>query len=199
MVTGLVDLQQALTGSVEDLCIAGLPDWRAPALLDAIDGLCRRDDVRATLTAEEASTLNAVVDGLPARFAAIDECAIDPTLVHGDFHPGNWRGGPERLVLLDWGDSGVGHPLLDMPAFLDRMPPEFVPELRRHWAGLHAGDAQRASALVAPIAALRQALVYRAFLDGIEPAERRYHEADVPLWLREAMSIWAQLPGAGTP
>jgi hypothetical protein len=43
-------------------------------------------------------------------------------------------------------------------------------------------------ALIEPVEALRRALVYRTFLDGIEETEREYHEADVP----------AMLP-AGTP
>ena len=187
MVTALADLQRALTGSGDGLCAAGLPDWRAPALLGAVEHLCRRDDVRGTLAPEEAATLDGVVDRLPAWFAALGECGIESTLVHGDFHPGNWRGEAEALVLLDWGDSGVGHPLLDMPAFLQRMATGSARQVRRHWLDLHAGDAERASELIAPIAALRQALIYRTFLDGIEPSERRYHDADVPFWLREAV------------
>ena len=188
MVTALVHLQQALAGTAEDLCAAGLPDWRAPALLNAIGRLCARDDVRATLTPEEAAALDVLVEELPARFAALGECGIESTLVHGDFHPGNWRGGSETLVLLDWGDSGVGHPLLDMPAFLERMPPGSARQVREQWLALHADDAERAGGLIAPVAALRQALIFRTFLDGIEPSERRYHDADVAAWLREALS-----------
>jgi len=91
-------------------------------------------------------------------------------------------------VLLDWGDSGIGHPLLDMPAFLGRMSAERASAVRERWIALLAGSAGRASELIAPIAALRQALIYRTFLDEIEPAERRYHAADVPMWLREALT-----------
>jgi hypothetical protein len=47
-------------------------------------------------------------------------------------------------------------------------------------------DPSRAAELIAPVAALRQALVYQRFLDGIEASERRYHELDVPDWLRRA-------------
>jgi hypothetical protein len=50
-------------------------------------------------------------------------------------------------VLLDWGDSGVGHPLLDQAAFLDRIPAGDVEPVRVHWnedvaapsAGLRSG------------------------------------------------------------
>jgi thiamine kinase-like enzyme len=141
----------------------------------------------ATLAPADLVSLDRLVDELPDRFAALDGCGTEPGLIHGDFHPGNWRGGVGTLVLLDWGDSGVGHPLLDMPAFLGRMPAESASRVRDHWVALLPGDAKRASELIAPIAALRQALIYRSFLDGIEPAEHRYHQADVPQWLREAI------------
>ena len=185
MVTALVDLQRAVT--VEELLAAGLPDWRSPALLTALQRLCRRDDVRATLASAEVAALDRLVDELPDRFVALDGCGMEPGLVHGDFHPGNWRAGAETLVLLDWGDSGVGHPLLDMPAFLGRMTEEGASSVRDRWIALLDGDVKQACELIAPIAALRQALIYRSFLDAIEPSEHRYHEADVPQWLREAI------------
>ena len=186
MVAAFVDLQQAVT--VDQLRANRLPDWRSSALLAAIHELSGRNDVRATLVTEEVAALDRLVDELPGRVTALDECEIGPTLVHGDFHPGNWRGDPGRLVLLDWGDSGIGHPLLDMPAFLGRMSAESASTVRELWFSLLTGSPARASELIAPIAALRQALIYRSFLDQIEPAERRYHAADVPTWLREAIT-----------
>jgi hypothetical protein len=185
MVAAFVDLQRAMT--VDQLLAAGLPDWRSPALLAAIQALCERDDVRATLARAELGALAGLVDALPDRFAALDRCGTEPGLIHGDFHPGNWRGGAGRLVLLDWGDSGVGHPLLDMPAFLERMPADSASRVREHWLALLAGDANRAGELIAPIAALRQAPICRSFLDVIEPGEHRYHAYDVPQWLRVAI------------
>ena len=186
MVEALVDLQQAVT--VDELHVTRLPDWRSSALLAATSELCGRDDVRATLVTDEVAALDRLADELPDRFAALDDCEIQPTLIHGDFHPGNWRGAPGHLVLLDWGDSGIGHPLLDMPAFLERMPKETASTVQERWLSLLPGRARRASRLITPIAALRQALIYRSFLDQIEPAERRYHAPDVASWLREAIN-----------
>jgi hypothetical protein len=185
MVTALVDIQREVT--VDQLLAAGLPDWRSAPLLAAIQALCHRDDVRATLAPADLAGVDRLVDELPDRFAALDRCRVEPGLIHGDFHPGNCRAGAGTLVLLDWGDSGVGHPLLDMPALLGRMAAESASSVRDRWLGLLPGDATRAAELIAPIAALRQALIYRSFLDGIEPAEHRYHENDVPHWLREAV------------
>ena len=51
-----------------------------------------------------------------------------------------------------------------------------------------AAHPERAAALIAPIEELRAALVYQSFLDGIEPSERHYHEADVPACLRHAIA-----------
>ena len=109
-------------------------------------------------------------------------------LCHGDFHPGNFRGEAGSLVLLDWGDSGVGHPMLDMSAFLDQIPPAAVDRVRTHWLmawrnEIPGADPERAAALLAPVASLRQALIYQVFLDGIEASEQPYHRDDPPLWL----------------
>jgi hypothetical protein len=54
-------------------------------------------------------------------------------------------------------------------------------------AACPGADTARALELIEPIAALRAALVYQGFLDGIEPSERPYHEADVPACLRQAV------------
>jgi aminoglycoside phosphotransferase (APT) family kinase protein len=115
--------------------------------------------------------------------------------VHGDFHPGNFRGDATTLVLLDWGDCGVGHPLLDEPAFLDRVPADAVETVRRRWhadwTGARPGsDPGRASQLLRPVAAARQALIYQKFLDGIEPSERPYHAADPAHWLRHTAELF---------
>lgn len=66
--------------------------------------------------------------------------------------------------------------------------------MRKRWITLLTGAAGRTSELIAPIAALRQALIYRSFLDEIEPAERCYHEGNVPMWLREALTPSGHLP-----
>ena len=111
--------------------------------------------------------------------------------MHGDFAPGNARGDAENLVLLDWGDCGVGHPLLDQSAFVDRISPTHVPAVQRHWAqawrkAVPGSDPQRAADLLAPVAAARQAVIYRAFLDQIEPSEHPYHRDDPANWLSRA-------------
>jgi aminoglycoside phosphotransferase (APT) family kinase protein len=135
------------------------------------------------LPPEDRAILAGFAARLADRFAQIAACGLPDTLVHGDFHPGNLRGGPDALTLLDWGDSFVGCPLLDQPAFLDRIADENVSPARRRWheawrAAAPGSDPTRASALLAPIARARQAATYQAFLDQIEPSEHPYHAAD---------------------
>ena len=146
------------------------------------------------LPAEDRSTLGGFVSGLPRRFDRLAECGIPDGLVHGDFGPGNLRGDDRSLVLLDWGDSGVGHPLLDQPAMFDRAPPDAVEPLRDRWtneweAAIPGSDPRRAALLLAPVAAARQAVIYGKFLDNIEASERPYHSADPSNWLARTAEL----------
>src|SRR4029079_5813543 len=98
------------------------------------------------------------------------------------------------LTLLDWGDSGVGHPLLDEAAFLDAIPDACADAVRAHWvhqwrAAYPRSDPARASTLLAPVAAARQAVIYRNFLDNIEPSEQVYHRADPAKWLSRTAAL----------
>jgi hypothetical protein len=146
--------------------IDGLPDWRAGPFLAAIGSL----DVPHEL-----------LDDVPRRFEQLEDCGLPDTLVHGDFHAGNWRG----ETLLDWGDSGFGHPLFDQPAFGAVNAP-WEAAWKRHRP--HA-DVHRAAELIAPVAALRQALIYQQFVDNIEPSERCYHRLDTAEWLERAVQL----------
>jgi Phosphotransferase enzyme family len=192
MVSILVDVQARWSSRTPELLTLGAPDWRAPALeAAAIDVLSRTG---AQLSSQDQVTLAAFAGSLPARFAELAACGIPDTLVHGDFHPGNFRGHGSELTLLDWGDSGIGHPLLDQPAFLERAPDGKLAEVQKHWNSQILGawpgsDPARASQLLAPIAAARQAVIYQKFLDNIEPSERIYHRGDPARWLSRAAGI----------
>jgi hypothetical protein len=193
MVDALVRLQTAWSSRTAELLALGLPDWRDAALAEAIAALVEREG--RSMAPGDRATLEAFAADLPARFAALAACGLPDTLVHGDFHPGNVRGDGSIVTLLDWGDAGVGHPLLDQPAFLaviDR--PEEAALVTARWAGawrsaVPGSDPERAADLLAPVAAARQAVIYRRFLDGIEAAEHPYHQADVPAWLHRTAAI----------
>jgi hypothetical protein len=194
MVSLLCDLQACWVDRVPELLELGVADWRAaqlPPLAEA--ALARTAD---QLDPRTAATCRHLVEGLPERFAALEACGIPDTLVHGDFHPGNLRGDGTRLVLLDWGDCGVGHPLLDRAAFLGRIPAAERGSVVSGWddawrSAVPGCDPVRAGQLLEPVAALRQAVVYDAFLRGIEPSERRYHAGDPAAWFTTAGELAA--------
>jgi aminoglycoside phosphotransferase (APT) family kinase protein len=195
MVTTLVGIQAAWIGRVEELLATGLPDWRATAMAAAVADVVRRTGDE--LASAETALLGRFIDDLPRRFSHIEACGIPDTLVHGDFHAGNVRGTARSLTLLDWGDSGVGHPLLDQSAFLDRIPAEHVGMVSAHWiaawrTAMPGSDPARAAALLGPVAAARQAVIYRRFLDNIEPSEQVYHRHDPADWLRRTAALVAE-------
>ena len=192
MVTLLVGLQVTWAGRVDELRALGVADWRLERLGERAGQALAR--TASQLDREVVRTCSALVDRLAERAAQIASCGVPDTLVHGDFHPGNLRGDDRTLVLLDWGDCGVGHPLLDQAAFLAPVPPDQHERVREHWTGrwrdaVPGCDPAEAARLLRPVTALRGAVVYDAFLQAIEPSERVYHAADPARCLREAARL----------
>jgi hypothetical protein len=136
--------------------------------------------------------LRELIDELPERLESIEECGLPDTLVHGDLHPGNVRtDGAGRLTIMDWGDCGIGHPahdILRLTEGLDR-PEPVIEQWAYRWELAQPGSRpMRSAELMRPIAALRLAVTYAAFLDAIEPAEWPYHRDDVPACLSGAVA-----------
>jgi hypothetical protein len=188
----LLGLQRAWVGRADELLALGAADARAPALSRSIEDVVRR--TADALPAEDREALAGFVSGLAERFRRIAECGIPDTLVHGDFQPGNVRGHEGEMVVLDWGDSAVGHPLLDLPTFLASVEPSAARSIGRRWlaaweTAFPGADAERAYALLAPVAAARLASVYRGFLDRIEPSEHPYHRDDPARWLERVAAV----------
>jgi len=195
MVRLLVGLQVEWMGRVDELLALGLPDWRPePLTARAADVVAR---TASELDAGTLRRLDRLLEELPHRCEDVASCGLPSTVVHGDFHRGNVRGTHDRLVLLDWGDCGVGHPLFDQTAFLEYLPEGEHAAVSREWtrlwlAAVPGSDPDRAARLLGPVAALRQAVIYRGFLDSIEPDERIYHALDPVDWLIRASQLAAR-------
>jgi phosphotransferase family enzyme len=134
--------------------------------------------------------LGALIDDLPRRLAEIAACGLPDTLVHGDLHPGNARTDDEgRLTIMDWGDCTVGNPAFDILRLAGHLndPAELITAWAYRWKQTVPGsEPRRAAELCRPVAALRGAAGYAAFLAAIEPSEHPYHAADVAACLAEA-------------
>lgn len=187
----LVDLQWRWHERLPELNEAGLPDCSTLILSETIPAVIHQ--YLHELSDPLQSVLREFAASLPARLTEIEDCGMPSSLVHGDYHPGNWRGSGNDLTILDWGDCVVGHPLLDQPGLLDRAEIH-RDQLSTHWqslwqAKLPKADVARAWALIAPVATARMAVVYQGFLDNIEPSERIYHDTDPVLCLRRTAEI----------
>jgi hypothetical protein len=182
-------IQLAAAGDVDALRAAGIPCHR---FLDDIPAVVARYGDGDPRLAE-------LVAGLDARLAAVAACGLPDALVHGDLHPGNVRSCGRRRVLIDWGDCFVGHPGFDILRLTSDLDPPDAARLVDAWAArwrsaVPDSDPLRAVELLRPVAALRNAAGYAAFLAHIEPAEHPYHAADVPHWLARAASLHAASP-----
>lgn len=137
--------------------------------------------------------LRELVDDLPRRLAAVRDCRLPDTVVHGDLHVGNVRADETgRCTIIDWGDCFLGNPAFDLLRLADGLddPGLLIDQWAYRWKNaVPDSDPHRAVQLLRPVAALREAATYAAFLDAIESSEWPYHAADVPASLARAASM----------
>nr|BFE82776.1 hypothetical protein GCM10020093_053770 [Planobispora longispora] len=169
----------------------GLLDRRLPVLAGRVRELLD-GEAAAELTGDELSAAWRLAGSLPALISAIEECGLPDTVVHADFHSGNWRSDGLRSAVVDFADSHIGHPVLDGLRVRDFRPGPHRAERERAWvsawsARVPGSDPARALALAEPLAHLMYAVRYQEFLDGIETSERIYHEGDPAAEIRAAL------------
>ncbi|WP_063737538.1 phosphotransferase family protein [Kitasatospora phosalacinea] len=181
----------------------GLADCSPTALAERFPALVER--LRPELSAQEYAQVRELAGQLPAIARALDSCGLPSTLVHGDFHPGNWRFDGERVTVLDFSDAAWGHPALDGLRPEPFLSPERWAVVRSRWAdawrALVPGCApERALELAPPLVHVHFALRYQEFLDGIEPSEHPYHAGDPADEVRRALRALggALAPTAGS-
>ncbi|TCC28722.1 aminoglycoside phosphotransferase family protein [Kribbella sindirgiensis] len=146
---------------------------------------------RVTLSPGESADVEQLIQKLPGIVEELDAAGLPITVVHGDFHPGNWRSDGTNRVIVDWADAFIGHPALDVQRLHDFLPAEKHPHVTDVWCAAwknHApsSDPLRAIRPMKVLGYLTYALTYQRFLDNIEPTERIYHQDDPAICLRAA-------------
>ncbi|MGW1177495.1 phosphotransferase family protein [Kitasatospora sp. NPDC002543] len=194
VVPRFVAAQAALAARPADL--AGLRDRTPRTLAAQLTALLDRLPEETDLTPGEVDGLARFAAGLPGLLDRLAACGLPETLLHGDFHPGNWRSDGVRPVVVDYADSCLGHPALDGLRPRAYLSPEAWQHHARVWTEAwrrHApgSDPRRALELAEPLHHLSYALRYQEFLDHIEPSERPYHEGDPAAELRAALACGA--------
>jgi hypothetical protein len=189
MLTDLHRIQVHATGRLDELLALGVPDRRADLALAAILDVTAR--YGPTLAPAPRTSLDTLVDTLPERFAAVAACGVPDTLVHGDFTGGNVRSDGKHRVIIDWGDSTIGHPAMDIARAIGGLQTAEAGQLVSEWSARWRTDTpgcdpERALELMRPVVELLYAVVYAGFLDQIEPSEWPYHRDDPADCLRTA-------------
>lgn len=138
------------------------------------------------LKPDERAKLSGLASQVKDRWAT---ASAPETLVHGDLHGGNLRLASDRSdTIIDWGDASISHPLFDL-AVLDSYTPQWGSEATTRW--LDVLEVDRAGwAAFRPLAAIRLAIVYRRFCDGIEASEQIYHRHDIVPAIRVGLSFF---------
>jgi hypothetical protein len=193
-VRSLVTAQAALADApgTPGTSLVAVPDGGLAALAERVGALLDGEAGRQLDPAELAAARK-LVGAVPGMVAELVGCGLPDTLVHGDFHPGNWRWDGRRAVLLDFADSGWGQPVLDglrpRPYLDGERWAVAAGTWARCWRELRPGcDPVRALELAPPLAHLTGAVLYQKFLDNIETSERPYHEGDPAGEIRRALA-----------
>jgi aminoglycoside phosphotransferase (APT) family kinase protein len=139
------------------------------------------DEVLATsveldqLTAEELAAARGARDDLRAAADELASMGLPETLVHGDLHPGNVAHDGDTLVLYDWSDAAVSHPLLDLAHLTHRLPDDEAAQARAAYAEVWRAaypdvDYDRALLLAAHVNAAYQVVSYEQIYRAQEGA-----------------------------
>lgn len=189
-----VAVQAALVDDAAPLLAAGVADGRPDATSAGVRSALDAPGARASLSVGEVDALAAMADGLPRLLAGIEACGLADTLVHGDLHPGNWRRAGRVLTLLDWCDSRVGNPALDVRAFVERLPDPAQQERARSgwaqaWRWRVPGCHPERAGLIGPVSELCAAMTYQRFLEHVDETERAHHRHDPVDHLRAALAV----------
>jgi Ser/Thr protein kinase RdoA (MazF antagonist) len=168
-------------------------------LPDALDGLLA-GEVGERLSAADLAKAHVLRDALPGIIDDLESSGLPNTLVHGDFHPGNWRSDGTNRVIVDWADSYLGHPAADIQRLRDWLPAEKKSVAVETWAAawqeqLPGCEPMRALEPMTVLGQLLGANLYQLFLDNIEPSERIYHENDPTDCVRDAAVAASRLVG----
>ncbi len=165
-----------------------IPDRRPEALAAAVHDLLD-GPVGTELSPGELRAARS----LQERWEMLADCGLPDTVVHGDFHPGNWRRGDGAPVVLDFADAHLGNPVLDGLRAIDYLPAGRRRPAASAWIAAWTAAVPRsrpaeALRIAEPLAHLAHAVRYQEFLDNIEPSERVYHCGDPAAAIRQALA-----------
>jgi hypothetical protein len=175
---------------------AEVDELRAPRLLPGELGAeVERLLSVVPLSSQLRSDVEDLLSKLPSVITELDTAGLPITVVHGDFHPGNWRSDGTNRAIVDWADTFIGHPATDIQRLIGWLPETKRAHAFEVWTSawknqVPSAEPQRAMAPTSVLVHLLYAIMYQRFLDNIEPAERIYHEDDPASELQSAVQAY---------
>jgi aminoglycoside phosphotransferase (APT) family kinase protein len=113
---------------------AGVPVRGLAETMHGFDDILAGSVELDELTREELAAARAMRRDVHAVIEELASLGLPETLVHGDLHPGNVAHDGDSIVLYDWSDAAVSHPLLDLVHLTRSLPDEEVEPARTAYA-----------------------------------------------------------------
>jgi hypothetical protein len=163
------ELHRASVGLVDRLLEGSCRDRRPIVLAGQIAELAA--DPGSGVPEALAERLRAATPRLGELCDAMTSSPIAPTLVHGDLHGGNIMRTADGYVPFDWSDACVADRYVDVLLFLTRVSKDqnvraaFLERYLEAWPGVSRAALAEYVELAEPLAAMHQAVTYRALAD----------------------------------
>lgn len=165
------------------------------ALAVAVPGMAEHPVTTAHLSDEDRAAWHAATPGLVDACLRLDALGPPDTLVHGDLHPWNVvvHDGHPRVV--DWSDTALGHPFVDLATYVFRTDDLDARRRLRDaylagWAGdLAPGALTEAGQLALVVGCLYQVDTYRNIVAALDPDDGPAMYAGDAIWLRRALAV----------
>jgi Phosphotransferase enzyme family len=174
----LVDLQRSFIGEGDRLLSVGFGDRPLSRLPSALATALGRSASRDELPVD-AARIDRLTSWLTDAIDDVEALGLPHTLVHGDFHPNNVLCTDTGVVVFDWSDSAVSHPLMDIAVWASwfRDEPAQYDSVWRVFADAWADHADPTDVLAARpllegITGAYHVVSYAMVIGGLEPLRR---------------------------
>lgn len=200
------ELQIAMTGHLDELLAAGVPDRRLALLPAKFEELLADvSDLRLGqpngLSLDEYRRLLELSPQVAEMAAELASLGLPASIQHDDLHDGNIFVRDGRYTFFDWGDACITHPFCTLLVSLRSIAfrfdlPEAAPELARlrdaylaPWSSFASpADLVAAAGLAQRLGMICRVLSWRAALHGAGEAEVAPHAEAVSGWLQEFLA-----------
>jgi hypothetical protein len=186
-------LQRSWVSWAAEIPAAGGQARPLDLLVSAIPQLLDRDGFGSRLEPEMREAWIAATPRLVAECEALLAVGLPDTLIHGDLHPGNIVATSDGYVVVDWSDTAVGNPFVDLATFLVRtrdldLRRRLVAAYVTAWDGF-AGRAQldEAARLAMTVGSVYQVATYLALLPALDAPDRSMFEGADVGWAKRAL------------